>query len=70
MEIISKNNILIWTLSSFDKLINDRQGPDIVQARKRITGRWSHNRFFNYDYEPSPEYFKHIIKHKIHNKKH
>lgn len=65
MDTISKHNILSWKPSPFDIIANSRQGPDILQARKRITGRWSHNRFFNYFYEPSPEYFKHIIKHKI-----
>ncbi len=57
METISKHNILNWE--------SPRQSPDLIKARKRISGRWSHNRFFNYNYEPSPEYFKYILKHKI-----
>jgi len=57
METISKHNILNWEPS--------RQSPKLIKARKRISGEWSHNRFFNYKYEPSPEYFQYTLKHKI-----
>lgn len=65
MDTISKHNILSWIPSPIDTFVNKRNGPNIIEARKRISGRWSHNRFFNYHYTPSPEYFKHILKHKI-----
>ena len=69
MTTISRHNILSWTPHPFDILANNRQGPDIIEARKRISGHWSHNRFFHYNYEPSPEYKKHIIKHTQKTKK-
>lgn len=55
--------ILTWKPDVFDQLASAPQNPDVINARKRISGYWGHNRFFNYRYEPSRDYLKHIKKH-------
>lgn len=61
-------NILSWIPHPLDIIANKRNGPDTIKARKRISGRWNYNRFFNYHYKPSPEYFRYILK--LKNKNH
>lgn len=61
----SNTKILTWSPTMLDVLANKRNKGDIIQARQRIQGFWSHNRFFNYSYSPSESYFKAVLKYKL-----